>query len=370
MIDDECLPSYLLRLTLRNGFGSTNNWLNSHTLHAATTGHLSTRQTDELFSKVGVVATSNHCLFSGNLSPLFLSPTSLQPRICPECIKEFGYIKSEWMNLNNLVCLKHNCLLVDYCRHCQQQLQWSISLLTNKCSNPDCNESIKLSSFETLPSNLTIQQISDCLVAQFFYNKVDVTILPKLKNFEMNHFNNQLMMGYRLLNDKKTFEKWLALLNLKSLQHREFPEDIRLYPWQLLTKSIQCNWPNLNRTTDVKFESTSSKAPTYPIPLKIPAEQLMRSLGISTFQLRDVLSLIDQSYLSNKRVSPKRQIDMVALSSKLINNSTSIRKGRTISEVTSDNSDKLKELYIAIMSNTISFNYSPKQNYKTSITIS
>jgi hypothetical protein len=96
----------------------------------------------------------------------------------------------------------------------------------------------------------------------------------------------------------------------------------------------------------------------------------MRSLGISTFQLRDALSLIDQSYLSNKRVSPKRQIDMVALSSKLITNSTTIKKGRTISEVTSDDSEKLTEVYIKIMSNAITFNYSPKESYKTSITIS
>ena len=370
MIDNECLPSYLLRLTKRNGFKTPFDWLSQPTFHAASIGHLSSIQTRELISKIGFITPENKFLLSGNLSPLFISPNLIQPRICPQCVKEHSYIKSEWLNLFTLKCLEHDCLLVDYCSHCHQQLQWSISLLTNNCSNPCCNKLISSPVIKAYPSNLTMQQISDCLVAQFFKNNADATTFPKVKYFEMNCFNNQLMEGYKLLSDMKTFEEWCVLINDKLLQHAEFPEDIRLHPWQLFKESIQCKWPNLALFTDMKFESPYSKAPTYPIPLKIPAEQLMKSLGISTFQLRNVLALIDQSYLSNKRISPKRLIDMVAFSSKLINNSAAIEKRKTISETTSDDSEKLTELYINIMSGTTPFNYSPKENFRSSITIS
>ncbi len=69
-------------------------------------------------------------------------------------------------------------------------------------------------------------------------------------------------------------------------------------------------------------------------------------------------------------VSISCHLPLVAFSSKLINDSTTINKGKKISEAASDNSEKLAEFYIKIMSNAIPFNYSPNKSYKTSITIS
>ena len=73
MIDNECLPSYLLRLTVRNGFKAPYDWLSQPTFHSATIAHFSNKQMKELIDKTGVITPTKPCLFSGNLSPLFLS---------------------------------------------------------------------------------------------------------------------------------------------------------------------------------------------------------------------------------------------------------------------------------------------------------
>lgn len=369
MIEDECLPSYLLRLTQRNGFRTITDWLSPQTFHAATTENLSLRHLNELMTKVGISPDINHCSFSGNLSPLFTCPKFTQPRVCPECVNGNGYIKREWLSLNNLICYEHNCLLVDYCSHCEQQLIWDSKLLTKTCSTPDCGQPITSPHLGTLPVHLTTQQISDCLVAQFFYHTPDATMLPKPNHFEMNNYNEQLKNGHNLLTNCEIFDSWCYDFNQQSLKHSEYPEDIKLYPWLLFNENIQFQWPNMNIGKNREFKTIPSKPGYYAAPFKTSAKQLMKSLGISTFQLRDVLSVIDHEFQSNKRISMKRHLDLAALSSHLTNNSTIVKQGVTILAFTSGDAHKMTSTYIEILSGKTPFNYSPKESYKTSITI-
>jgi hypothetical protein len=58
---------------------------------------------------------------------------SEKPSICTECIKQHGYIKSEWQYVLNSYCNEHQCSHINVCPHCEREFQWNVALLNLKC---------------------------------------------------------------------------------------------------------------------------------------------------------------------------------------------------------------------------------------------
>jgi hypothetical protein len=63
-----------------------------------------------------------------------------KPSICTQCIKQHGYIKSEWQYVLNSYCNEHQCSHINVCPHCERELQWNVALLNLKCQR--CGENL------------------------------------------------------------------------------------------------------------------------------------------------------------------------------------------------------------------------------------
>lgn len=63
-----------------------------------------------------------------------------KPSICTGCIKEHGYIKSEWQYVLNSYCDEHQCSHINVCPLCERELQWNVALLNLKCQR--CGENL------------------------------------------------------------------------------------------------------------------------------------------------------------------------------------------------------------------------------------
>ena len=47
------------------------------------------------------------------------------PRVCPDCISEFGYCRAAWDFTLNVACVSHRRLLIERCPACMSTLQWT-----------------------------------------------------------------------------------------------------------------------------------------------------------------------------------------------------------------------------------------------------
>lgn len=65
---------------------------------------------------------------------------SRKPCICPECIRENGYIKSAWQYTVASFCTVHKCSIINVCPSCRRELVWNTHLLNLKCQR--CNRTL------------------------------------------------------------------------------------------------------------------------------------------------------------------------------------------------------------------------------------
>ncbi|HSC76488.1 MAG TPA: TniQ family protein [Pseudomonadales bacterium] len=119
---DECLVSYIIRVSEKNGFKHLGhllhyaglNWKNNRApVHQILTGEfniaplLSALALSETRSKVAPVYQSFQRVTDA--PSLFAK----YPKVCPDCLEEFGYCKYQWVLLPVVVCTKHKKMLID-----------------------------------------------------------------------------------------------------------------------------------------------------------------------------------------------------------------------------------------------------------------
>lgn len=76
-------------------------------------------------------------ILSGNRDTTFVRAANAA-QYCPRCLAESGYHRLNWSLTFVTVCLKHRCLLVDFCQNCQSKV--SIKAITlGRCSRCDSN---------------------------------------------------------------------------------------------------------------------------------------------------------------------------------------------------------------------------------------
>jgi hypothetical protein len=119
---DECLVSYLIRVSERNGFRHL-----GHLLHHAGLGWKNNRAPiHEILSGkfdlspfLAILDLPND---ESRVAPLYKSFQRVidtpylivkYPKVCPDCLDELGYCKFEWSLLPILACVKHKKMLVD-----------------------------------------------------------------------------------------------------------------------------------------------------------------------------------------------------------------------------------------------------------------
>ncbi|MEH6538909.1 TniQ family protein [Halopseudomonas sp.] len=130
---DECLVSYLIRVSEQNGFKHIGhllhyaglNWKNNRApIHQILSGEYDTAR---LLSTLGLPE------YPSKIAPLYQSFQQVidtshvlvkYPRVCPECLEELGYCKYHWALLPAVACSKHKRILVDVNPATGKNLGW------------------------------------------------------------------------------------------------------------------------------------------------------------------------------------------------------------------------------------------------------
>ncbi|WP_444901810.1 TniQ family protein [Microbulbifer sp. SSSA007] len=130
---DECLVGYLIRVSERNGFRHISHllhhaglpWKNARApVHGILTNefdlsnYLAALGLPDQKSEIGEVCQ--------NFKRVIDTPYILvkYPKVCPECLREYGYCKSYWALLPILACTEHQKLLVDIRKETGERLSW------------------------------------------------------------------------------------------------------------------------------------------------------------------------------------------------------------------------------------------------------
>ncbi|KXZ71593.1 TniQ family protein [Acinetobacter seifertii] len=161
---NECLVSYLIRISEKNGFKHIGHllrhaglaWKNNRVpVHQILTGEF------DLNVYLLQLGLTN---YSSKIEPIFHSfqhvidtPYLLvkYPKVCPDCIEEFRFCRFEWSLLPYLACVRHGKLLIDMHSGTGKRLNWYRRYLNkfddtdviNSLSDVAPSEAIKLSQY-------------------------------------------------------------------------------------------------------------------------------------------------------------------------------------------------------------------------------
>jgi hypothetical protein len=141
---EESLGGYILRLIKENGYPNTSyiyRFINTNQRLANNPYKTDIIKTD--LEQLSILLNLNKDVLLSMLSPYKDSNSSnylleneyqtntnskffsINNRLCPHCLKEFGYIKKYWDIFFVTTCLVHNCQLVDQCPNCKKKIKYN-----------------------------------------------------------------------------------------------------------------------------------------------------------------------------------------------------------------------------------------------------
>ena len=140
-ISRESLQSYILRLSVANGYESPVHLLRlmgitDHQLCkisfpvgrlAEITGHAVAEFEGILNHKVGVDVSKilDHELKRSASTPQFDLKRAF---FCPQCVQDDGYIEAFWSLSYAVGCPKHGCVPITQCDECGEKVSWFVSV--------------------------------------------------------------------------------------------------------------------------------------------------------------------------------------------------------------------------------------------------
>src|ERR1043165_2290719 len=65
---------------------------------------------------------SRYMAFGSPLYSHFIRPRN--PKVCPACLRDYGYCRQIWELSPITSCLFRKCLLIDCCAHCEKNITW------------------------------------------------------------------------------------------------------------------------------------------------------------------------------------------------------------------------------------------------------
>jgi hypothetical protein len=150
---DESLVSYILRLTIMNGY-ATPAWImrsigldgdqlchgftflfkppsDLKLLSEATGVSISTLASLK-YAPTGMFgAIPLFSFFGSSLPRSVIRP--VRPKVCPRCLRQAGYYRRIWDSVFVTACPEHECLLIDECPNCGWKFSWTLSDLSGIC---------------------------------------------------------------------------------------------------------------------------------------------------------------------------------------------------------------------------------------------
>jgi hypothetical protein len=309
-IADESLASYLLRLSLRNGFTSPLEWLDKPMWSAVTKNTISIKQRQLLSELVPCAMSTSDLSLAPKHSILFLDCHTDMPRICPYCVKGKGYLKEKWRNIGNLSCELHACVLCDSCQECGEQLIWSPLLLQGTCTNELCLCPIKSYPISSQINELFIDEICDCLLASLFIQNPYTTVLPIYHHPSVSDFNTALEQGFNFLSGKEVYDQFIERLGDAISPFSQLPEKFQFFPLTLLIRHLNAAWPINNcYVSFLQTPQVSSSSNRHIESFIVTFDSAIKLLGITKKQIFHTFP-----ELSAKKVIPQnQQIDIAAI---------------------------------------------------------
>lgn len=300
-IKDESLASYILRLTLRNGFSSQLDWLDKTTFSAITKNSLKYQQKRKLREFTPVSLEPKTSNFTARHSALFHDCHADSPRLCPLCVKGLGYLKEDWRYIGNLVCEIHSVALTDCCWKCGEQLKWSPLLLQCTCTNELCACQLESPEIDNKITELFIDEICDCLLASLLLTEPFTTVLPLNKYPYLRNFNQSIEDGFHLLTEKEAFISLKNMLSASDSPLRNLPLRFQQFPLTLLEHNLKSKWPISEWLLNLsKIEQPTTDKVDDIEDFTVTIESAVNLLSISKVQL---ISAIPE--LSHKTVLPQ-----------------------------------------------------------------
>lgn len=298
-IVDESLISLILRTTIRNGFSSHRDWIPANCFDAIVRGRLSAKQRSTLNNFIHIPEPTINPKPDTVYSPLFTCNNTDSPRICPQCVINMGYLKQTWSTIGNLYCEQHGTVLIDMCSHCGAKLQWSITLLNNRCTNDSCAKQLSSLPIKEEIAELFIDEICDCLLADLLLSKPFTTYLSHKARPQFTDLHASLTRGIALLKDKTQFQRFVQLLSDSESPFSALPTKYRLFPLLLLARHLKADWPVKQSIADETEKPQCSEPTTNSIKeFIVTVEDAVKLLAITRATLaRTIPALSDKKTL-------------------------------------------------------------------------
>ncbi len=168
-INGESARGYLLRIVDLNGFKSVGTICRSAGVSFMHKNHFMTNKWQnvlEQFSSVLYQKTSLINSFSQHWSAELYAKFDMRIsnlfhidcRLCPVCLSEDKYLKTDWDFALTTVCTEHQCYLVDSCPHCKNSIPWTRGQL-DIC--PNCEHRYSASVITKIKKNHPLMRLND-----------------------------------------------------------------------------------------------------------------------------------------------------------------------------------------------------------------
>lgn len=291
---DEYIPGYLTRLAFANGFSAIEELFRKTELFALIRGR---------GKKYQDACAKFHLSFPLQSPAIPLPKTTV--RICPACILEQGYIKTDWHSLTAHHCEEHQLTLIDSCKDCHRPLQWDVQLFEAHCTNPYCGVALPW-----VPSNLSKDEHKlayECYLAgEWCLNQLESTenTSPSIRLVQE--------IGYGFLKAPVTAEFYL-----NQFAHRAspgaLPHRVVMHSLYELRAKLSDSWRTIEQ-----LDAFLAK----PLPITEPlSDSLLLSVRqfcqLSGFDRNDLNKLIDQDIVTSPEARYRIEPDSILNTAKL-----------------------------------------------------
>lgn len=237
--EDESLGGYNLRLITLNGFPSAGNIYEFFTKQRLANNPYKADINKIDLEKFSLLLQPQQANILSMFSPYKNPPSinqifenhyqtntnskyfSINNRICPQCLKNFRYIKKYWDIFFVTTCLEHNCLLVEECPVCTKKIKYNRPcIFICKCGFD--YRDIKMSKLDISSHKVTELVLSKCgyknletssVLTKITFEELVETFLLIIRQIYKQRYITSPILELKLLHDHliKTynfFEKW------------------------------------------------------------------------------------------------------------------------------------------------------------------
>ena len=308
-INGESYRGYLLRLVDQNGFKSISSLTRSLGCNFISSVNLLSKSSVKLIELIEPVLKMN----SGQLLGFFEKHWSFDvyasndvnlrrlfhkhARICPFCIEEQCYSKADWDFAFITTCKKHQCLLIDTCPHCLEQISWKRpELHLCHCCERDFSEytPTKLASNDPLlqlsalvkarNTHIQLKVLAICSRMHRPYDNLLAT--PSLDQMSLNELVNlfRKVMGLKL--SKKYRDGYIEDLRLVRKHLSVISDDAVIEPYEAFKEIYPCRYKK--DSVNIEYQPSENQLDSIEVGTIVKPVELANKIGVKLSRISNL----------------------------------------------------------------------------------